>query len=550
MSAGGSQKSLRKALGAIKDSTTVNLAKVNSDYKELDVNIVKATNHVERPPKEKHMRAIFAAISATRPRADVAYCIHALARRLSKTHNWAVALKTLIVIHRALREVDPTFQEELINYGRSSNHLLNLSHFKDDSSPNAWDYSAWVRTYALFLEERLECFRVLKYDVETERPRTRELDTPELLAQLPALQQLLYRVLGCQPQGAAVNNFVIRLALSLVASESVKVYKAISEGSLNLVDKFFEMQRPDALKALDIYRRAGQQAERLSEFYEVCKSLDMGRGDGFIKIEQPPSSFIQAMEEYVKEAPLASNVRKDLSTDGKPKGILAIENNKEAEHPEKRPPSPPVQPEPEPEAEPEPVKAEVHVAERTPDLLGLDDPVQEVSELDQKNATALAIVPISDQPSSTAATLMDGSAGWELALVTAPSSNESATSSSKLAGGLDKLTLDSLYDDAVRRTNQTASYNPWEQGPMMPQPDPFYASNMMAAPHNVQMAAMAQQQQQQQAFMLHQQQQMMTMNPQQQQVSSNPFGNPYGDGSHPYNSGVPVQPYNQYNGLI
>lgn len=35
--------------------------------------------------------AIFAAISATRPRADVAYCIHALARRLSKTHNWAVS---------------------------------------------------------------------------------------------------------------------------------------------------------------------------------------------------------------------------------------------------------------------------------------------------------------------------------------------------------------------------------------------------------------------------------------------------------------------------
>lgn len=34
---------------------------------------------------------------------------------------------------------------------------------------SAWDYSAWVRTYALFLEERLECFRVLKYDIETER---------------------------------------------------------------------------------------------------------------------------------------------------------------------------------------------------------------------------------------------------------------------------------------------------------------------------------------------------------------------------------------------
>ncbi|CAN1290073.1 Putative clathrin assembly protein At5g35200 [Linum perenne] len=311
MSGGGTQKSLRKALGSIKDTTTVSLAKINSDYKELDIAIVKATNHVERPAKEKHIRAIFAAISATRPRADVAYCIHALARRLSKTHNWAVALKTLVIIHRALREVDPTFHEELINYGRSRSHMLNMSHFKDDSSPNAWDYSAWVRTYALFLEERMECFRVLKYDIEADRPRTKDLETAELLDQLPALQQLLSRVLNCQPQGAAVSNFIIRLALSMVASESVKIYQAITDGTENLVDKFFEMPRPDAVKALEIYRRACQQAERLSEFYEICKSVDIGRGERFIKIEQPPASFLQTMEEYVRDAPRMSTANKD-----------------------------------------------------------------------------------------------------------------------------------------------------------------------------------------------------------------------------------------------
>lgn len=121
-------------------------------------------------------------------------------------------------------------------------------------------------------------------------------------------------------------------------------------------------------------------------------------------------------------------------------------------------------------------------------------------------------------------------------------------STSVQAGGLDKLTLDSLYDDAERRANQNLSYNPWEAGsiaaPVM-QPmahDPFYASNAFAAPHFVQMATLAQQQQ---AFLL--QQQMMMGVQQPQQAPLNPFGNPYAE--TPYASGVSVRASNAYTGL-
>ncbi|KAJ6831265.1 putative clathrin assembly protein [Iris pallida] len=559
MAAGGSQQSLRKYLGAIKDTTTVSIAKVNSDYKELDVAIVRATNHVERPSKEKHIKAIFYAISASRPRADVAYCIHALSRRLAKTRNWAVALKTLIVIHRALREVDATFREELINYGRHRNHMLNMSHFKDDSSANAWDYSAWVRTYALFLEERLECYRVLKYDVESDPSKTRELETAELLEQLPALQQLLFRLLNCQPQGAASINFIIQLALSMVAGESVKVYNAINDGTTNLVDKFFEMERHDAMKSLDIYRRAGQQAERLSEFYEVCKSIDIRRGENFIKIQQPPASFLTAMEEYVKGAPRVSTIHKDQVKEEKedPKVVLAIEYNKTPEVQEEAPQPPPSPP-------PEPVKVETPVSTES-DLLGLHETSPDAIELENQNALALAIVPVDNLSTSASTanmTLESGTTGWELALVTAPSSNETATAASKLGGGLDKLTLDSLYDDAIRQASQPTSYNPWEMrapmsGPTM-QPmmahDPFYASTAVAAPHSVQMATMAQQQQ---PFMLQQQQMMMGGTAYlQPQATVNPFGNPYtaAVGVNPYSPavgmGMPLQASNTYTGLI
>ncbi|KAK1360666.1 hypothetical protein POM88_045140 [Heracleum sosnowskyi] len=87
-------------------------------------------------------------ISALRPRADMSYCIYALARCLSRTCNWA---------------------EELVNFIKTKGHMLNMGHLKDDSGSHAWDYSAWVRNYALVLEERLECFRVLNNVVEATR---------------------------------------------------------------------------------------------------------------------------------------------------------------------------------------------------------------------------------------------------------------------------------------------------------------------------------------------------------------------------------------------
>ena len=43
---------------------------------------------------------------------------------------------------------------------------------------------------------------------------------------------------------------MIQLALQLVASESIKIYQAISDGTVNMIDKFFEMRREDALEGL------------------------------------------------------------------------------------------------------------------------------------------------------------------------------------------------------------------------------------------------------------------------------------------------------------
>ncbi|KAI4344341.1 hypothetical protein L6164_011577 [Bauhinia variegata] len=344
----GTPHGLKKARGALK---LVKFTKAlhSSHHKVLDNAIHKATNREQVLPKEKHVRTILYALSN---RTDAAYCIYRLARRLAETYYWTDALKTLLVLHRALRELNTTFCEDLINYSQQEGYIFDVSHLRDDSSPCAGECCAWVRKYALYLEERLRCFGVVKHDVVKYGPKSRNPDILDLFEHLPAQQDLLYRLLLCK-----------------VARESVKLHIAITTGVVNVVDK----------------------AEKLSELFEFCRSLIFGRGRKFINIKQPPASFITTIEEYIKEAPTTLMIEYNEITDDQepspkqnsaPVGDLLTEQEVDVKE----------------NSDASLGKNEAVAAAQVADLLGLDDLLIEAAEF-ETNSLALAVVPtdISDQ---------------------------------------------------------------------------------------------------------------------------------------------------------
>ena len=71
-----------------------------------------------------------------------------------KKKTGQVALKTLIVIHRTLREGDAAFREELLGYRRNG-HALRMSNFKDDSSPQGYIKHLHCNLHAFLL---VNCF--------------------------------------------------------------------------------------------------------------------------------------------------------------------------------------------------------------------------------------------------------------------------------------------------------------------------------------------------------------------------------------------------------
>ena len=72
---------------------------------------------------------------------------------------------------------------------------MRLDGFADQSTKETWDLSAWIRTYSVYLDERLEVFRVMKFDPgqeagdkEAEDSKLKSCSTVELLERLPLVR--------------------------------------------------------------------------------------------------------------------------------------------------------------------------------------------------------------------------------------------------------------------------------------------------------------------------------------------------------------------------
>lgn len=586
---------LRKAIGTVKDQTSIGIAKVASNVApELEVAIVKATGHDDDPADEKYIRRILNLTSYSR--GYVHACVSTVSRRLGKTRDWIVALKALTLVHRLLNDGDPIFHEEIMYATRRGARLLNLSDFRDEAHSSSWDQSAFVRTYAMYLDQKLELIvferksggggpsggvngsgsvhsedrygtrddfrspppRGYDYEYgdsrgeygnygggmrrsrsfgdmsESARPREgkeerravtplREMTPERIFGKMGHLQRLLDRFLACRPTGLAKNNRMILIALYPVVKESFQLYADICEVLAVLLDKFFDMEYQDSVKAFDAYASAAKQIDELIAFYSWCKDTGVARSSEYPEVQRITSKLLETLEEFVRDRakrPKSPERKEELPppVTEEEEPVPSMNEIKALPAPETYTPPPP------PEPKPEPPKPQV-----TEDLVDLRD--NGVTADDQGNQLALALFAgpganngngaweafsSNGEPEVTSAwqnpAAEPGKADWELALV------ETASNLTKqkaaLGGGLDPLLLNGMYDQGmVRQHVSTAQLSGGSAssvalpGPgksatpvlALPAPDgtvqtvnqdPFAASLTIAPPSYVQMADM------------------------------------------------------------
>jgi hypothetical protein len=303
---------LRRVMRLLKDQTAAGIA---MGAGPLQVAVVRATSHEECLPEEKYVEEIIA--TASMSRSKVAFCTRALLGRLSKTQDWAVALKSLIVIHRAILDGGFLFQDQLcFSSSKVGRNFLEYVWFADSDlnlSPSFdLELNSWVRRYARYLDERLICSRVVKshFDSRWSSVPTSEnvcyMATEQLLEELGFLQSLLEEGCHCEVGGyGTTTNSVIQGALILVAADSYKLQQEIGFRVWEMLDRLDILQLPHALQLLEICKKAavgGHQTHMLLKFLDHCRKLvsllsdlPMPHSSGFVS-----ESDVKKVEETVK----------------------------------------------------------------------------------------------------------------------------------------------------------------------------------------------------------------------------------------------------------
>ncbi|KAL3513700.1 hypothetical protein ACH5RR_026417 [Cinchona calisaya] len=305
---------LKKAIGAVKDQTSISLAKVASNTtSNLEVAVLKATTHDDIPIEDRYVYEVLQLVSSNK--AYAAACARALGKRIGRTRNWIVALKSLMLVLRIFQDGDPYFPREVLHAMKRGARILNLSSFRDDSNSSPWDFTAFVRTFALYLDERLDCFLTGKLQRrythkvrEASGHRNRRANEPVrdmkptmLLDRISYWQRLLERAIATRPTGAAKTNRLVQICLCAVVQESFDLYKDISDGLGLLLDSFFHLHYQNCVSAFQTCVKASKLFEELSAFYSLCKSIGVGRTSEYPSVQTISEELIETLQEFLKD---------------------------------------------------------------------------------------------------------------------------------------------------------------------------------------------------------------------------------------------------------
>ncbi|KAI6082477.1 ANTH-domain-containing protein [Hypoxylon rubiginosum] len=270
-----------------------------------------ATKIKAAPPKTKYIEHILVATHSGE--AGVGEVFRALQFRL-RDSTWTVVLKSLITIHLMIREGSP---DATLAYLAKHRNQLAISSFTD-----AQIQGRNIRHYAGYLAERVRAFRDTKVDwVRGKETRLEKLSVDKgLLRETEVVQHQLTALLKCDVLEDPENEITITV-FRLLVLDLLSLFQVLNQAMINILGHFFEMSKPDAERALEIYQNFTKQTDYVVQYLAVARQWEPHTRVEVPKLKHAPVNLRRQLEEYLKDPDFDVHRRQYLAElDAKKKG--------------------------------------------------------------------------------------------------------------------------------------------------------------------------------------------------------------------------------------
>uniref|UniRef100_A0A182K4X9 ENTH domain-containing protein n=1 Tax=Anopheles christyi TaxID=43041 RepID=A0A182K4X9_9DIPT len=262
----------------------------------LAKSVCKATTEEMIGPKKKHLD--YLVHCTNEPNVSIPHLATLLIER-SQNANWVVVYKALITTHHMLAYGN----ERFIQYLASSNSSFQLNNFLDKGGVQGYDMSPFIRRYAKYLNEKALSYRTVAFDFckmkrGKEEGSLRVMHADKLLKTLPILQAQLDSLLEFDCTANDLTNGVINMCFMLLFRDLIRLFACYNDGIINLLEKYFDMNKKQCRDALDLYKKFLTRMDRVGEFLKVAENVGIDKGD-LPDLTKAPSSLLDALEQHL-----------------------------------------------------------------------------------------------------------------------------------------------------------------------------------------------------------------------------------------------------------
>ncbi|KAG0365167.1 hypothetical protein BGZ54_006796 [Gamsiella multidivaricata] len=166
-------------------------------------------------------------------------------------------------------------------------------------------HSATIRTYAAYLIEKVHVYGELQRDpvrtgVQGRDGYLRTLPLSKgLLHHVACLQKQISALLACKFYVDELSNEVTIGAFALLVQDLLRLFQAMNEGVINILQHYFEMTKDQARLGLKIYKIFAEQTTKSMEYFSVAKRMEGVIHITIPQLKHAPLSLVRNLEEHL-----------------------------------------------------------------------------------------------------------------------------------------------------------------------------------------------------------------------------------------------------------